>query len=320
MQYAIHELYSLVRSLGSPFSDRSPKARYLCALVSELAYHHIPNWEIDDKKRAKLIPSEAYQELFAEGRATDIRQAFQQLDLPNGFVVEDRGVVSTGVVIDKLLFIGFRGTQFLFDWKVNLTARLAPITPRFRMRPASIYSTLGGGLHSGFAEEAIRISSKISDAISDAGLSDIEHVFLTGHSLGGAVAAISENFLRLGPTSVIIFGAPRYADLAAYFSMQWSPPTQIRRPYDVVPTIPPRFFGYADHPYEFATNGTAYVDPNIKNSMLGEIKRWIQFLARRIEPHSMESYRREVGLGAGAVGSNLPLVPIRKLTINDIVD
>jgi len=53
-QYAIHEVRSLLGGLPTPLDDRSPVVRYVCALFAELAYYHIPQWEIDDKKRAKL--------------------------------------------------------------------------------------------------------------------------------------------------------------------------------------------------------------------------------------------------------------------------
>lgn len=314
-QYAIHEVHSLVSGLRFPIDDRTPVVRYLCALFAELAYYHIPQWEIDGKKRAKLVPCEAYQALVARGRSTNLNTLFQQLDLPRGFAVADRGVVAVGLVLNRLLFVGFRGTQFLFDWRVNLRSRLVPVSAGFRMRPPFVFSTVSGGLHSGFAEEATRISMRVLDAIHDSSLGDIDRVFLTGHSLGGAVAAISENFVKVAPTSVCVFGAPRYSDLSAYVSSPDGPPTQIRRPGDVVPTVPPRILGYTDHPYEFSTSGAPYIDPAPYASSLGDFVRWTQFLWGRFEPHNMETYRNEVGATAGAQGAMASLAPVEKLTM-----
>jgi predicted lipase len=90
-----------------------------------------------------------------------------------------------------------------------LRSKLVPVNARFRMRPPFVFSTISGRLHSGFAEEATRISTRVLDAIRDSNLGDVDHVFLTGHSLGGAVAAIAENFVKVAPTSVCIFGAPQ---------------------------------------------------------------------------------------------------------------
>jgi len=93
-EYAIHEVQSLVQALPSPIDDRAPAVRYLCAMFAELAYYHIPQWEIDSNKRAKLIPCEAYRALIARGRPTNLNVLLQQLDLPRGFAVADRGVVA----------------------------------------------------------------------------------------------------------------------------------------------------------------------------------------------------------------------------------
>ena len=113
-QYAIHEVQSLLGGLPTPMDDRSPVVRYVCALFAELAYYHIPQWEIDDKKRAKLVPCDAYQALVARGVPTNVGTLLQQLDLSRGFVVIDRGAIAVGLVLNRLLFIGIRGTQFLF--------------------------------------------------------------------------------------------------------------------------------------------------------------------------------------------------------------
>lgn len=319
-QYAINEAQRLVGSLPSPIDDRSPTVRYLCALFSELAYYHIPQWELDDKKRAKLIPCEAYRALVVGtgDSSTGVAIDFQRLDLPRGFVVADRGVVAVGMVLNRLLFIGFRGTQFLFDWKVNLRTKLVPVNTGFDLRSPSIFRTVSGRLHSGFSEEAARISTRVLDAIRDTNLGDIDHVFLTGHSLGGAVAAISQNFIKVAPTSVCMFGAPRYSDLLAYISFPYSPPAQVRRAGDVVPTVPPLAFGYADHPYEFSTSGIEYVDPVPYSSKFGGLIRWILFLAGRFKPHDMDTYRNELGATAGAQGAMAPLAPVERLKAADM--
>jgi hypothetical protein len=164
----------------------------------------------------------------------------------------------------------------------------------------------------------MRISTRVLDAIRDSDLGDVDHVFLTGHSLGGAVAAIAKNFVTVAPTSVCVFAAPRYSDLAAYVSLPDGPPTQVRRPGDVVPTVPPKVFGYVDHPYEFATSGASYIDPDPYASTFGDVVRWVRFLAGRFEPHNMEVYRNELGATAGAQGASSPLAPVDKLSSRDI--
>ena len=320
IEYAIHEVPSLVGSLQSPIETRDPVVRYLCALFAELAYYYVPQWEIDNQKRAKLIPCDAYQTILSRGRPTDRTSFLQQLDSPFAFAVADRGVVAVGLVINKILLIGFRGTQFLFDWKVNVRSKLAPVTYRFGR--SDYFSLVSGRLHSGFAEESVRISLRILDAMRDLDIGEIEYVFITGHSLGGAVAAIAEGYLRrlFSPiyVSVCVFGAPKYADLSAYMSLPKAPPIQVRRPGDIVPTVPPRAFGYVDNPYEFATDGSQYFDPAPYSSSLGGIIRWARFLSGRFAPHKMETYRSEVGIAAGVQGAKLPLASVDKLILANI--
>lgn len=88
-KYAIYEVPRLVRSLPSPIDNQSSTVRYLCALFSELAYYHVPQWELDDRKRAKLILCEAYRNtvLATGGRSTGQTidfQKFEKFDLPRG--------------------------------------------------------------------------------------------------------------------------------------------------------------------------------------------------------------------------------------------
>jgi len=292
--------------------------RYLCSLISELAYYHVPQWEIDGKKRAKLIPCEAYQQIVARGVPTTPGEVLRKLDFGATFVVEDRGVIAVGLATNRLLFIGFRGTQFLFDWKINLRCRLAPFNPRVLGRPPFLIGTASGRVHRAFAEEAMRISTRIIDAIRDTNLGDIDHVFMTGHSLGGAVAAISESFIRIASTSTCLLAAPRYADFSAYATNPDGPPTQIRRPGDIVPTVPPKSFGYIDHPYEFTTAGKPYLDPKEYSSLPGALLRWSRFLAGGFEAHSVEAYRRELGATAHAQGAHLPFAAIEPLALQNV--
>jgi len=164
----------------------------------------------------------------------------------------------------------------------------------------------------------MRISIRVLDAVRDSKIEDLNHVFMTGHSLGGAVAAISENYIRIAPSSVCLLGAPRYSDLSAYATLPLGPPAQVRRPGDLVPTVPPRVLGYADHPYESTTSGSRYIDPNPYVSAFGGFVSWARFLIGNFKPHLIEDYRRELGKTAGARGASYPLAPLKKLVMQDI--
>jgi len=316
MPYAFDEFRDLVGSLTNPISDQDPKVRYICALVAELAYLHVPQFEIDHRKRALIIPCNAYQEIIASGTASNVLEYLSGLDLERSFVVVDRSIVIVGLVINRLLFIGFRGTAFLFDWRINVRSSLAQLKSNIRVSgPMPRISVSGGGrVHKGFLEEAVRISSKIIDEIRNQNMPEIEHAFICGHSLGGAVGALSEPLIMRGwPASVCIFGSPRYCDITAYASHSVGPPTQIQRRGDIVPLVPPRSKGYADHPYQFDTFGKPIIQPIVYSSIPHFIWLSLLFLIKRFEPHSMEAYRRELGRSANARFAELSLAPFERL-------
>lgn len=322
MPYAFDEFRTLASRLPTPFSDRDPVCRYACALVAEIAYHHVPEFEINDKKRAKIVPCYAHSEIVENGTPTSIIEIVRKMEFDRSFVVVDRGIIAVGIVINGLLFIGFRGTMFLYDWKINLRASLTELNSSFRydrrIMPATISGWGGGRVHQGFAEEAVRVSARIMDAMMEHQIQDINHILLSGHSLGGAVAALAANFFPRGSTSVCIFGAPRYCNVSAYYHCPDGPPTQIQRPGDFVPLIPPRGMGYADHPYQFDTSGQQIVGSIYSSGLAHSIWRAALFVGRRFEPHNMEAYRRELGQTANATLWHEALTPHAKLELSDI--
>jgi hypothetical protein len=319
LTHAIDEFPRLVAQLQTPIDPRSSLVRYLSALVAELAYYHVLQWEIDQPRRAKVIPSEAYQQLVETRRSITVAEFTALLGDGTGFfTVEDRGVIVVGLRWHKFLFLGFRGTKFLFDWRINLHARMTPNGVRYGNR----YGISLGRLHSGFAEEAIRIGDRLREALQAQNYHP-EYTFVSGHSLGGAVAAIVTGLLPGGDRSLCVFGSPRYCDAGGYevcpclHHPYGTLPVHIRRAGDMVPTIPPRLFGYADLPVEFTTSGERFSDHDTYRRLGRDIVRWLRFAAGMGEPHSMEAYRREVGAAAQITGASMPLTPFVKLTKKD---
>ncbi|MCV5409191.1 hypothetical protein OFN21_25170, partial [Escherichia coli] len=157
----------------------------LAALFAEMSYHLVPEWEVDKHKRAKLyrVPSEGYQILVDQGirGSENVFEAFIDAELPKPIIASSAGIVVVGVVIDGIMFIGFRGTALLFDWKVNLRAELVRVDSAHRVTKYNWFDhchiedkkIISGGLHSGFAEEAVRITKRIFDAIPEADRSSI---------------------------------------------------------------------------------------------------------------------------------------------------
>ena len=317
MDYAFEEFLEL---MPSSFSSEDPKVRYMCALVSELAYHHVPEFEVDSNRRIKLIPCRQYIEIVSAGISTNVLGYLRQKDFITPFVVIDRSVVAVGFRLEETLFIGFRGTNSLYDCKINLRTSLVEPDIDFRFIELTYhryFGLKGGRVHQGFAEEAFRISVKIINELKrDEYHRAFNQILLTGHSLGGAVAAIAEKFISSSlhsSTSTVTIGSPRYGNTAACFSFIGNPPTQIQRLGDIVPFVPPRLMGYSDHPYQFDTSGNP-----IAESTRASV--WLHFkwckalcLGKGFEAHGMEHYRKELGKTANASLWDKPLTPHEKL-------
>jgi len=271
MPYAFDEFYSLLSQLDGPQGRDIDVERYIGALMAELAYYHVPQWEIDAAKRAKILsPCDAYEYLLQKGVATDIVGYLNKRDL-KAFVVEWIGVLAVGIRANNKLFIGFRGTLFRFEWRTNLKC--------LRVKWDGV-----GSFHRGFLAESAVISHMIMQQMHSLGMAAVDEVFLSGHSLGGAVAAISEYFLAHDDYNITtnLYASPRYCNAGAYAAATRPAPAQIRRRNDAVPSLPPKIFGYKDHPRQYGTNGREYAQAAENSDGFREA-------------HKIEKYREELG-------------------------
>lgn len=270
MKYAFAEVPALIRKLnGIPENapERQPLIAYICALFAELAYHHIPELELENRKRVKIISCKAFRKLVSTlpGIGVDVNQTLKQLaresetEFPEAFVAPSERFVAVGMRFENILFIGFRGTipDSYIDWLVNLRCSKTHLFTRSRHWPLKKYAHRPGLFHKGFAIEAERISKRIGSYFTNEEIRDIDQVYLTGHSLGGAVAAMAQEYIRFAHAPVYIYGAPRYCDYEAYEVSPYEKPLQYRRPGDMVPTIPPLWMGYAEHPSQLGLDGNS---------------------------------------------------------------
>ena len=217
-----------------------------------------------------------------------------------------------GLYAKHYLFIGIRGTSFLYDWKINL--RFSQVQVNSYNLNRNMVDPFFGRVHSGFFEETVRIAPRIYDEMAEQNRQRPSHIFFAGHSLGGAVAALTEKFFPGGDTSACIFGTPRYCDPTVYFSSLQKPPTHVKRSGDIVPSVPPKWMGYADHPYQFDTSCTPVMESIQYTRWQHYLWQLALFLGNRFKPHTMEGYRQELGQTAKVSHFDAQLVPQPKLT------
>lgn len=136
------------------------------------------------------------------------------------------GRISTLVVSnDTQTAIAFRGTDDDTDWLESMSYRQIP--------------WITGKAHAGFVRSLEAIWMKLLAALYDAG-SQEKTLWITGHSLGGALAVLATHRLAhegFNPHTTFIFGTPRVFDPAAAKSFS-TPLYRFMNNEDPVPNIP----------------------------------------------------------------------------------
>ena len=296
MPYAFDDFRNLAGRLIAPVANDDHLFWYCAALCADLAYSHVPQFEIGARQRAKVVPSEAYQSIIRRRKSTDVVAHLRGLtegEGPPPFAVATQNVIAIGIPIDDKLFIAYRGTRLnsVYDWGVNLSASQAPL-------PGSAEA-----LHRGFFREAMDITLELAPIITTylERSNSWRRVFACGHSLGGAVAAISADILHrkfnVHFEATCIFGTPRYCNhefIRDRYALPNRPPIHIRRRGDFVPDIPARALGYADLPIEYDPHGPSSL---LSSRSLGikAISGLFFLLPLLATPHFMDRYRKELG-------------------------
>ena len=184
--------------------------------------------------------------------------------MPVEIVVRNKVIVTISK-IREAIFVSFRGTTISFsDFKSDLDIRRVryPIGESVK-------------LHRGFFDAVYDCYSEVIDKILFFQGNDSLPVYVTGHSLGGAMAAIFYARLReLGlnfsrhyehhrwireVVSCYTFGMPRYGNRGAM--IQFPMPYHTFNELDAIPTLPPRIFGFSDSQDERCLNANSKVEP-----------------------------------------------------------
>jgi triacylglycerol lipase len=135
---------------------------------------------------------------------------------------------------DQMIVLAFRGTQDGADWMTNLGAKLTALNPT---------AARSVQIHRGFLEAFQDVERKIRPDLdrlpADKGL------YITGHSLGGALAQIASSaFERDTLAACYTFGSPRVGQKRFDAEVK-CPHYRLVNARDVVPSVPPPWLGFA---------------------------------------------------------------------------
>ncbi len=241
----------------------------------------------------------------------------------HNFVIDTQGFV--GASKDHVI-LAFRGTEAgkVKDWATDVLAAPAEFRWFFDRAPSV------GSVHAGFAN-SLRDSwaESIRKLLKKAGAGSRRSLWITGHSLGGALAALAGAACSFDPETLLpvnglyTFGQPRVGlhDFCAHLE------SKLGRVYyrfvndrDIVPRVPPRSFDYthAGRLIHFDSDGAPDADSQEHRSLLarafGSIGSVLEDLAHSKElvgDHSMDlgylaRVRESIKAGRLSAGQALP--------------
>lgn len=315
------------------YSDRTA---WIMAAMSELAYYRFEGGQDFAGLAKDLIKFNKTSDIEArlrgfladfESSADDCRAALEKcLDLAGFKLIEVYNVADSQAFLakkaatggsDGMRILAFRGTEKTFaDFKTDLRAELVKPSEG---QPAEL-------IHTGFYEAFKTVKKPI--------LSDLEKdpelpLYVTGHSLGGALAIVATRFIAKNSLGACYtFGSPRVGNLDMGLVFR-TPIYRLVNSSDIVPRTPPawimapiiallrwaplplgwltemleRFQGYVhfgDMRYlnHVAADGDLYpnqrliANPSLPLRAGWVISRWISTFGRSgIEDHSISLYR-----------------------------
>jgi pimeloyl-ACP methyl ester carboxylesterase len=156
--------------------------------------------------------------------------AFRELGFEKSSANVSGSMVSYIVSRGPIAVVVFRGTDDLEDWLANVKVHTRDVA--------------GGSIHSGFYDAYQTLRSKVHE---DLDALEADHIWITGHSLGGALAVACAHDLTQSKVDIhglVTFGQPMLAktELAADLSDRLANKYQrFVNAHDVVPRIPPLY-------------------------------------------------------------------------------
>ncbi len=254
---------------------------YICCVVASLAYAVIPELELRANSRFKvLVPSQLFQVLFAQ-RMSASKTELGRLDALTPFIIPGELTVVVGMRFRDILFVGVRGTAKFYDIISDIDVRRVSVET--------------GMVHRGFFMAANESIKELRQHVSDERRRAYDvKLCLTGHSLGGAVAAILCRDRDLSPFSSYTFGAPRYGNtVVCQASSFGEPPHHVRDRADIVPHVPPKWLGFGDPPIALELGE----GPQLQLDTVAFLRRTLDTIRLKpVKSHFIEHYRDQLAM------------------------
>jgi len=212
--------------------------------------------------------------------------------------------------LDDCVVVAFRGSKAPADFVQDAKFELAEY---FR-----VHDTCIAEVHAGFLEDFHAIGGQMVDRVKTllAGHDSFRPVYVTGHSLGGALAILcAMEFVRekIPVAGVYTFGQPRVgnATFARLYDCRLADRTwRLVNANDLVPRLPGLLLGYRHCGQEIllAPGGGCLVNPPWWQTGLSDVVGFYSAFRRRcdvlITEHYLEAYRSVVSADAIAADLN----------------
>lgn len=188
-------------------------------------------------------------------------------------VDEETSTFGMAYITDDQLIFSFMGSKERRDWLND-----------FKVIKTEFF---GIRAHRGFAMCAGSVLTQVESVIK----SFPDHkIVLTGHSLGGAIAALIAVALRPRHVTVITFGQPRVSTKAELLLGMFGEYIRVVNGSDLVPRSPWVAYSHAGTCLYLSNTGEAIVDPGVFT------KLWDRLLtfSERARDHRMTDYIKEL--------------------------
>ncbi len=205
-----------------------------------------------------------------------------------GFIAKD----------ETRLIIAFRGTSSLKDaWTdIQISKKVFP-SLGILSRIFSIKSLLKAKAHEGFFRTYDSISDQVLDTIEKQLMEKDYKIFLTGHSLGGALATLASLDLRKSKKYEVTnytFGAPKVGNkrFVKYYNKQVKDSYRVVNDEDPIPSIPGFTFKHVKNGALIDEKKTIKINPGILERMEKGLEGlWNTISLQAVKEHSSHNYK-----------------------------